>query len=44
VLTRFEQDGLNVSRYRLKFAFARTLLEIARNNEGKVAYLFIHPA
>jgi hypothetical protein len=43
VLARFEQDGLKVSRYRLKFAFARALLEIARNEEGKVAHRLIHP-
>ena len=44
VLTRFEKDGVNVSRYRLKFAFARTLFEIAYNDKGKVAHLLIHPA
>jgi CubicO group peptidase (beta-lactamase class C family) len=43
VLARFEKDGLKVSRYRLRFAFARALLEIARNEEGKVAHLLIHP-
>jgi CubicO group peptidase (beta-lactamase class C family) len=43
VLARFEKDGLKVSRYRLKFAFAQALLEIARNEEGKVAYWLIHP-
>jgi CubicO group peptidase (beta-lactamase class C family) len=44
VLARFEKDGLNVSRYRLKFAFARALFEIARNDQGKIEYLLIHPA
>jgi CubicO group peptidase (beta-lactamase class C family) len=43
VLARFEKDGLKVSRYRLKFAFARALLEIARNEEGKIAHRLIHP-
>ncbi len=44
VLARFEKDGLKVSRYRLKFAFARALFEIAHNEEGEVAHLLIHPA
>jgi hypothetical protein len=43
VLARFEKDGLKVSRYRLKFAFARALFEVARNEEVKIAYLLIHP-
>jgi CubicO group peptidase (beta-lactamase class C family) len=44
LLERFDRDGLRISRYRLRFTIRRAVLEIARDQDGNIAYLLIQPS